>query len=587
MTSEAFRVDLRGIVEILSHHLYSSPQVYLRELVQNARDAVVARRLHDPNAPEGTIRVVVDDAGTTVRVIDDGIGLTEDEMRSVLATIGASSKRNDYAETRRQFLGQFGIGLLSAFLVADHIEVVSRSARSADATTLQWVGSSEGTFTIGPAPAPLDHVGTEVIVRARPDDREWLAPRRVSMLLSKFASLLDIPLMLHVGAAAPVMISRQPAPWAIDAAWATTWCRRELGFEPIAALPLGVPAAGIAGVAYIVDSPGRVGSRGGDTVYSRGMFVASDNSQLAPEWAYFVRLAIEAGELPLTASRESLQQGALSDEIAEIIGTQIRSGIERLSDTDPAAFGRFMDVHSRGLLAMAVTDDELLDLVIRHVPWETNLGTMTMQAAARRYDEVTYAATEADFASFGPLLRERRRLLINASYVYGTEIMSALRDRRDLAYSPRRFSLEEFLRDLKEPSRGDAVAGWVSAVAAPVLKAQDVEVAARDFDPDTVPAIYVARSGGARADEPEDGDPWGSMLASQAPAAWRDRLFLNVRSATVRSLVDLQDGHVRDGALTSLCLIAKVSAGHALLPRDTAALSDAMRALIRAAAGTD
>ena len=126
---EQFRVDLRGLVEVLSHHLYSSERVYLRELVQNARDAVAARvEFGDDIA--GLIEIEPAWGTDPLIVRDNGIGLTADDMRTLLSMIGSTSKRDDFAMARRDFLGQFGIGLLSGFLVADSIEVLSRSART-------------------------------------------------------------------------------------------------------------------------------------------------------------------------------------------------------------------------------------------------------------------------------------------------------------------------------------------------------------------------------------------------------------------------------------------------------------------------
>jgi molecular chaperone HtpG len=137
----AFQVDLRGLVDLLSQHLYSSPRVYIRELLQNAVDATTARRLLD-SAVTGAVRIVVDDGGLSIS--DSGVGLTEADAHQFLATIGNSSKRDDLAGARREFLGQFGIGLLACFTVADEIRVVSRSAREPDAETVEWVGRSDG-----------------------------------------------------------------------------------------------------------------------------------------------------------------------------------------------------------------------------------------------------------------------------------------------------------------------------------------------------------------------------------------------------------------------------------------------------------
>lgn len=123
MAERSFQVDLRGVVDLLSRHLYASPRVYLRELLQNAVDAITARG-------DGPGRVTVETGGGTLRVSDDGIGLTADEVHTLLATIGRSSKRDELGFARHDFLGQFGIGLLSAFLVADEIDVVTRATRS-------------------------------------------------------------------------------------------------------------------------------------------------------------------------------------------------------------------------------------------------------------------------------------------------------------------------------------------------------------------------------------------------------------------------------------------------------------------------
>ena len=126
-SARAFQVDLRGVVDLLARHLYSGPRVYLRELLQNAVDAITARRGSDPQCP-ARIRLRCLPDGT-LEVRDTGIGLTLAEAERLLATIGASSKRDaDLGTAREEFLGQFGIGLLSAFMVADEIELVARSA---------------------------------------------------------------------------------------------------------------------------------------------------------------------------------------------------------------------------------------------------------------------------------------------------------------------------------------------------------------------------------------------------------------------------------------------------------------------------
>ena len=123
---QVFQVDLRGIVDLLSHHLYGSPRVYVRELLQNAVDAITARRALDPQArAQVRIETPASTGDGTIRVHDSGVGLTEAEVHTFLATIGRSGKRDDLGFARHEFLGQFGIGLLSCFLVADEAQVLT------------------------------------------------------------------------------------------------------------------------------------------------------------------------------------------------------------------------------------------------------------------------------------------------------------------------------------------------------------------------------------------------------------------------------------------------------------------------------
>ena len=164
-----FQVDLRGVVDLLSHHLYGSPRVYVRELLQNAVDAITARRAAEPDAP-ALVRIEPPEltGDGTLRVHDTGIGLTEAQVHELLATIGRSSKRDELGFARHEFLGQFGIGLLSCFLVADEIRVLTRHG---DEPTVRWTGLRRRPLRGELAAAGGRH-------RAEPGTTVTLVPRR-------------------------------------------------------------------------------------------------------------------------------------------------------------------------------------------------------------------------------------------------------------------------------------------------------------------------------------------------------------------------------------------------------------------------
>ncbi|OYN84004.1 HSP90 family protein [Parenemella sanctibonifatiensis] len=586
VVKENFQVNLRGVVEILSHHLYSSPHVYVRELIQNARDAVVARiALGDTGTWQGRIELVVDDVNQALVVRDNGIGLTEEESRSLLATIGASSKREQLVSARREFLGQFGIGLLSCFLVADRIEVRSRSARTPEAETMLWVGYGDGTFSVGPAPEPLSEPGSEVRVHARHGESSWVSYDRVRLLAEQFASLLPGPIMLHhlarEGAPEhpPLLVSTRTPPWQLPPEEVFAWCEEKFGTGTILGFPVQVPAAGVRGLAFIGNRTG--GShRSGDMVYSHGMFVSDQNTQLAPTWATFVNLAIEAGDLPLTASRESLQEGDSVTAVREEIGQQIRDGIERAAMERPHAFADFMAAHHQSLLAMALGDDDMLDFVARNYLWETSQGNKrAIDLATKSF----YTATHEQFQTYAPLLAAQGKTLINGGYTHGVAILHRLRKQRG------KVLLEEFepaklLGDLPEPPADRAaLADVVRSAATQELADDDIAVEVRDFAPASVMSLHLG--GGTGFVSTEDADPWAEFFTAEQPDR-RAKLILNLRSEAVAAIgADLAAG-VRAPAVRALYVLALLAGGERLKPTQQADLASALTTLLLSAGGT-
>ena len=289
---EQFQVDLRGLVDVLSHHLYSSESVYLRELLQNAYDAIKSRRRLGADFPE-RIEIVPARGYEQMVVRDNGIGLTAADMRTLLSIIGNTSKRDDLAAARRDFLGQFGIGLLACFLVADSIEVVSRSARTPDAPTVRWVGQSDGTFTIGDALTPLAEPGTEVRLRPRHGFHRWCDTDACNRYAGDFAELLDVPVQI-----AGDTLSQQTPPWRLSLEDQLTWCRERFGFEAMGIIPFDSSSSSVAGLAFVLPYTARPGYRTGDRIYSKGMLVADTDDLIVPRWAFFCRAVIDAGDLP-------------------------------------------------------------------------------------------------------------------------------------------------------------------------------------------------------------------------------------------------------------------------------------------------
>ena len=397
--SHTFQVDLRGVVDLLSHHLYGSPRVYVRELLQNAVDAITARRVDEARmtATTGTVpaRVLIEPPEVTgdgtLRVHDTGIGLTEDQVHELLATIGRSSKRDELGFARHEFLGQFGIGLLSCFLVADEILVETRAASR---PTVRWRGYSDGRYEVSLPEEQRPEQGTTVTLVPRRDAEQWLTGPAVTELARLYGSLL--PITVHVG---ETETTTGPPPWQRpDRDQALRAYAQELmGLDPFDVIDLRVDEAGLTGVAFVLPVPANPAARAGHRVYLKRMLLAENAEGLLPEWAFFARCVVDASELRPTASREALYEDGLLESVREALGNQLRGWLVRLAARDPHRLAEFLSIHRLGVKALALFDDEMLRMVDQWLPVETNVGPMTLADFRERYGVLRYSPTPDQF----------------------------------------------------------------------------------------------------------------------------------------------------------------------------------------------
>lgn len=508
-----FQVDLRGIVEILSRHLYSSPRVFVRELLQNGVDAVTARRELDPRW-QGHLRITVAADGT-VRFADNGIGLTAAEVRELLATIGRSSKRDELDLQREGFLGQFGIGLLSCFLVSDTIEVRTRSARSPDAPTLLWVARGDGTYELSETD-PLPSAGSEVTLRPRRGEA-WLRPDTVRDLARHYGALLPMPITFSDDAT-PTRIAPRAAAWELSAEDAEAYCHATFGFSPLARIPLAVPVAGIRGVAFVLPTPANPSEQTRHRVYLRRMLLGESVAGLLPDWASFARVVVDVESLKPTASREALYDDANLRAARRELGLQLRRWLVHTNDFDPHLLRRVMDVHALGVSAAALVDDDVLQVVRDVLRWQTSTGSATLTEVLRSGKTLRFAATSRDFDALQAVAAGRGDTVLNASYTYGLELLRRLRE-VDPDIELRGVGLSDLLDD---DAAMDADLRELVRLGSRALAELGCEVEARPFQPAGTPALYVSdpqRAARART-------------ASRRSAAAADPLFADLLGAT-------------------------------------------------------
>ncbi len=322
----SFGAEVGRLLDLVVHALYSEREIFLRELVANAADAVDRRRFGALTESalalpaDAKVRISPDKEARTLTLSDPGIGMTKDELAQNLGTIARSGTRafsqslaDAKPEERPSLIGQFGVGFYSAFMVADRVEVTSRKAGSDEAWT--WASEGQGEYTL--APATRSEPGTDIVLHMKADAEEYLEPIRLETILRKWADHITVPVTLvrdgeEVPSTKGTALWRKPksevseedytefyrqVAHAFDKPWATLHWRAEgqLEFTALLFVPGMKPFMAIE-----EQRESKV------RLHVRRMFI-TDEAGLLPSWLRFVQGVVDTEDLPLNVSREMLQ----------------------------------------------------------------------------------------------------------------------------------------------------------------------------------------------------------------------------------------------------------------------------------------
>ena len=586
-----FQVNLGSVIDLLSNHLYTGPQVYVRELLQNSTDAISARRQLDPHY-EGRVHIEVhaDDAPPTLVVTDNGIGLTEDEVHQFLATIGGTSKRADLLARRTDFIGQFGIGLLSCFLVSDEIVVHTRSAH-AGAHAFEWRGRADGTYTLAQATAEVA-VGTRVALSARRGSESFFEAAEVERLARHYGGLLPYAVTFSAGGAGITLNERQP-PWcaefvdgAAERAAYLEYGRELFGAEFLDYVPLRARAGDVVGVAFVLPYAPNLATKRTHRVYLKHMLVSEQAEGLLPDWAFFVKCVVNADDLRPTASREALYEDESLAAARAELGRCLRDYLIDLAAHDTERLRQLIRLHHLSLKALAVEDDELFRLFIDWLPFETNMGDLSMGDYRAEHQTIHYANNLDQFRQLSSVAAAQDICVINAVYAYDQQLIHKLTD-LDPTLRIRRLDADSLTYDFAHlTSDEDARVADVLAAARAVVREFNCVPEVRRFAPASLPVLYVADADGAfyRAVEMSKevaGALWSSVLDELTAAREREaRLCFNYDNALVYKVTRLEDEGLRRLVIQALYLQALLLGHRPLRATELRLLNESFAGLI-------
>ena len=603
--SQLFQLDLRGIVDLLSKHIYSSPRVYLRELLQNAVDALTARAQSQNVAlgenPWGIRVTPLTPAHPEFVIADDGIGLCADEVAELLATVGHSSKRDILDLPKAGFLGQFGIGLLSCFMVAEDIRIVSASASGAQ--PVEWIGHQSGTFTVRLLDEEIP-VGTSVHLTPRFDTGELLSPQTVTRLATDYGEFLPVPIDLELPGG-PHRIHREPPfvqpagrPLA-DRSDLMEYGRELTGEFPFDAIELSAPGTGTTGTAYVLPYSPPPNSRQATRVYLGRMLLTESANDLLPDWAFFVRAVINSTGLSPTASREGLVEDYRLEYTRTQLGDCLRRWLIELTLNEPHKLGQFLAIHEMALKQLVLHDDELATMVTGWLTVDTSLGRMRIERLVHDFPHIRYAETLDEFQQVAAICREDSPI-VNGGYVYDADIVRMLPSLYDVTVD--RIDVLSELDRLDPPPLDDrALAVALEEHASAVLTGRDCAAVVRIMEQRDIPSLYVAdpevfrRIDRGRARDASGPGLWHDLLtrADDVATAWHPghedgpaaRLCLNWGNPVIRTLARLDDEAVFSRCVQLLYVQSQLAGRRPLSSADRALMTTALSDLIALSVG--
>ena len=370
-----FQTEVKQMLHLMIHSLYSNKEIFLRELISNASDACDKLRfeaLNDDSLfesdPEIKVSIEFDSEANTVTISDNGIGMNRDEVIENLGTIAKSGtsaflqKLSGDEKKDAHLIGQFGVGFYSSFIVADKVEVLTRRAATDTKEAVLWTSQGEGDFTI--EAAEKAGRGTQITLHLKTEEKEFADGFRLRNLVKKYSDHIAVPVQMlkeHTGEEdAPAepeweAVNSAKALWvrsksevkdeeyqefykhiAHDYEDSLTWSHNKvegtLEYTSLLYVPKRPP----------FDLWNREGNRG-LKLYVQRVFIMDDAEQFLPPYLRFIKGVVDSNDLPLNVSREILQENASITSMRTALTKRILDMLKKLAKKDPEQYQTFWD----------------------------------------------------------------------------------------------------------------------------------------------------------------------------------------------------------------------------------------------------
>ncbi|MDQ6961093.1 MAG: ATP-binding protein [Mariprofundaceae bacterium] len=395
------QIEFDGLIGVLAKHLYTDPSIFIRELIQNGHDAIRKRQLFEKKQKfnkrfQPRIHVSVHPETASICFKDNGAGLSLDDIHRYLSSIGASNKESGFmvgSPNDYPCIGQFGIGLLSCFLVAKRMEI-----RTTNLLGESFLWSHDGSSIHYDVEEIYQHdLGTSVTLFLQPEQQRYLNTHVLDQHLRTYGDIVGIPIYLDQR---PKAVNVVDAPWHLKCDDEQLhlercdhfWQVRKEGQHPLASLALKasfqycdvetqkIKTGVVKGILAIRDQV-RSHHQGVCDVFIHRMFIGANQKGVLPLWASFVDGIIESHVLTPSMARDEVIQNAALVALQKTIATHLLEWLERLDHEQPELFERILKVHHLAMMSMCLLTEHqaLFYEVAERIPLESSAGSTCLR----------------------------------------------------------------------------------------------------------------------------------------------------------------------------------------------------------------
>lgn len=402
-TQHQFQAEVGQLLDIVTHSLYTDREIFVRELVSNASDALEKMRLlqltekeiFDDKLPL-EINITTDETAKTITIADYGIGMTQEELIENLGTIAHSGSKafvqamkQSGKEGASNVIGQFGVGFYSAFMVASEVKVYTHSWKN-ESGHLVWTSDGTTGYTIEEAPG--QRRGSRLVLHLKEDAAEFAKPDRIKQVLAKYSNFVGFTINLN-----GERINTVEALWLKNKNEVSEEQYKEFykfashafddpryTFHFNADAPININALLFAPTQNM-EQFGMGQMDPGVALYCRRVLIDAKPKKFLPDWMRFIRGVVDSEDLPLNISRETMQDSALFRKLAQVVQGRILKGLEREAEGDAKKYAAFHKDFCRFLKEGVATDSDNKAAIAKLLRFESSLTKEGEQVSLSEY----------------------------------------------------------------------------------------------------------------------------------------------------------------------------------------------------------